>query len=283
MTRQTSLNGYNEDVAAAEKDGGDPRPRSRRCLSLTVEGPWGHFRRVDGNAMKTTYRIMPRTTVAGLLAAVVGYDRDAYYDVFARGASGVAIQPLSSLRTINLPEISLTTASKGMKSVNARGKVTIRYPDPTTDRQRSNYEVLVGPRYRIDVWTDDDAFYERLRDRLERGESYYTPSLGLSEFLAEVTYHGEFEAEPVTYDDSTTVVSTVPDPDTVRPSAGTTIRTERSPGYMERTSAPGEFSGRRTTGFVTQTFVAPAEGETPSLEVTGGTVHRVDGREVVFA
>ena len=46
-----------------------------RCLSLTVRGPWGHFRRIEGNVVKQTYRIIPRTTVAGLLAAVLGIEK----------------------------------------------------------------------------------------------------------------------------------------------------------------------------------------------------------------
>ena len=48
----------------------------RECLSFTVEGPWAHFRRIDATTEKLTYRVMPRTTVAGLLAAVLGEPRD---------------------------------------------------------------------------------------------------------------------------------------------------------------------------------------------------------------
>src|SRR5699024_6963838 len=139
-----------------------------RCLSLTVVGPWGHFRRVDGNTIKATYRLPPRTTVAGLLAAIAGYERDGYYDVFDRDRSGIAIQPVgfgggnsreSVIRTMNLPENSLTTSNEGMKAVNSRGKVSIRYPNPAADRQRTNYEVLVNPAYRSDVWIADDTAY----------------------------------------------------------------------------------------------------------------------------
>ncbi len=44
----------------------------RECLSFTVEGPWAHFRRIDATTEKLTYRVIPRTTVAGLIAAVLG-------------------------------------------------------------------------------------------------------------------------------------------------------------------------------------------------------------------
>lgn len=277
---QTELGTYDAD----EGDSGGQH-ETRRCLSLTVSGPWGHFRHVDGNTIKRTYRVMPRTTVAGLLAAMAGYDRDSYYDLFAPSKSGIAIEPTSEIRTMNLPENSLTTSSEGLKTVNSRGKVSITYPDPSADRQRVNYEVLVDPEYRIDVWLDDDEAYDHLKSMLEAGKSYYSPSLGLSEHLAEVEYHGEktvesvADAESVAADGQFEIDSAIPDADGVVPDAGVTYGTERSPGYMAQTSGSGEFTGRKTTGFLTYTY----SPECDSLEVRGVEPVEVDGRTVVFA
>ena len=59
-----------------DEDGGGGASHSPdRCLSFTVSGPWGHFRRVEGNIVKQTYQVIPRTTVAGLVAAMLGIDR----------------------------------------------------------------------------------------------------------------------------------------------------------------------------------------------------------------
>jgi len=271
---QSSIDDYGDDVD--------------RCLSLTVAGRWGHFRRVDGNAVKATYRLPPRTTVAGLLAAVAGYDRDGYYDVFDRSRSGIAIQPVASPhgtgagvpRTMNLPENSLTTSSEGMKAVNSRGKVSIRYPDPEADRQRVNYEMLIDPAYRVDLWLADDRAYDRLRDRLERGRSEYVPSLGLSECLATVQFHGEFTPSPVEPDDGSVAVdSALPDPDALVPAADRPHGTERSPGDMTTTDRPGEFTGRRTTEFLRWAY---SQNGTP-LRADGVSAHHVDGRTVVFS
>lgn len=271
---QTELGEYDTNKAVSEEN-----DQSRRCLSLTISGPWGHFRHVDGNTIKRTYRVMPRTTVAGMLAAIVGYDRDSYYDLFGPDVSGIAIQPNNQLRTINLPENSLTTSDEGLKTVNSRGKVSITYPDPNTDRQRVNYEVLVDPAYRIDVWLDDSDAYNALRSKLECGKSYYAPSLGLSEHLAEIEYHGEMEVTPLDTSGPTAVESAIPDADGVIPDAGVTYGTERSPGYMTTTTGPGEFTGRKTTGFLTYTYSPDGEAVT----VTGIDPCEVDGRTVVFA
>lgn len=279
------------ELTAHRTDGGDASPHDEppeRCLSLTVAGPWGHFRRIDGNTIKATYRLPPRTTVSGLLAAIAGYERDGYYEVFDRERSGIAIQPIGSgngasrrsvIRTMNLPENSLTTSNEGMKTVNSRGKVSIRYPDPETDRQRINYEVLVNPAYRFDVWLADEAAYDRLHDRLADGRSEYVPSLGLSEFLASVTFHGEFALAPGEGSDGAVAVdSALPNPEGIVPEPDRPHGTERSPGDMTRTS-DGGFTGRKTTEFLRWAYSRDGE----ALQSTAVETYEVDGRTVVFS
>lgn len=255
-----------------------PRSPPKRCLSFRLSGPWGHFRRVEGNTVKTTYRIIPRTTVAGLLAAVLGIGRNQYYDLFGPEVSAMAIEPTCELRTINLPVNNLTTSQEGLKGVNTYGKVSVYYPDPTKDRQRTNYEVLVEPEYRIDLWLADEETYEEIREYLAEGKAYYTPSLGLSEYLADIEYLGEHEVEETESSGSHSVDSAVPDPDGVIPEPNVSYGTERSPAFMERTTTSGEFSGRRTTSYLTYTY-NPDGG---SLTVSDATVANVDDRTVVF-
>jgi len=255
--------------------GGKVNTPGGTCLSFTVKGPWAHFRRIEGNIVKQTYRIIPRTTVAGLLAAVVGRDRDSYYDVFSPDVSRVAVEPVSPLRTMNLPQNTLSTAWEHLDGYNTRGNATIRLPDPTELRQQHNYEVLVEPAYRIDVQLTNDSFRETLRERLETGTSHYPPSLGLSEHLAEITYHGEFTIESDAETDEAQVDSAVVDAvDSVVPEQGAECRVERSPGHM--TTDDG---GRTTTGFVSYAFTSEAE----PLTVTDVQTYTVDGRTVMFS
>lgn len=228
-----------------------------RCLSLTVRSDFAHFRRLDGNVVKQSYRVMPRTTVSGMLAAIVGSPRDSYYETFAFDASSMAITPLFSLRTKNQGTTALSTNENKLKSPSGSTKgVKLIYPDTEQSRQLHNYELLVDPVYRIDVALDDETFYEELRSHLKAGTSVYTPSLGLSECLARVDYLGEFEPEPVeTDDDVVAVQSALPDAlDGVTPT-DVPYATEQSPGEMEAT-----FGGRTTTGFVD--WVYPSVGFT---------------------
>jgi CRISPR-associated protein Cas5h len=244
-----------------------------RCLSFTISGPWGHFRRVEGNIVKQTYRVIPRTTVTGLVAAVLGIGRDEYYDLFSPESSAIAVEPTTELRTMNMPMNTLSTAKESMKTLNSRGSLSISFPDSTENRQQHNYEVLVEPSYRIDLWLDDDETYTHLREMLEEGKSHYVPSLGLSEHLAEVEYHGEFEPETFSAEE-THVSSTVPG-DNVVPESGTRFRMEKPPAFMEAASG-----GRRTTAFVPYAYSPDAD----SLKVRTDevTVNEIDGRGIIF-
>jgi len=262
---QQSLDGWTDD------EGGD---WPERCLSFTVRGPWGHFRRIEGNIVKQTYRIIPRTTVAGLLAAVLGIERDGYYDLFAPNKSAVAIEPIREIRTVNMPMNTLSTAAGNLQSLNGRGKISVKLPDPTALRQQHNYEVLVDPAYRIDIALSNNQWYTELRRMLAAGESYYVPSLGLSEYLADIEYHGEFDIENIPQQDTIEVDSAVPNAiDDVALEAEMRCQIEESPAFMKADSG-----GRTTTGFTNYAYNPDAE----PLKVTNTSAVCVDGRTVVF-
>ncbi|WP_049972559.1 type I-B CRISPR-associated protein Cas5b [Haladaptatus cibarius] len=245
-----------------------------RCLSVTVRGPWGHFRRIEGNIVKQTYRIIPRTTVAGLLAAVLGIGRDDYYDLFAPEESAIAIEPIEPLRTVNMPMNTLSTANEAMQSLNSRGKVSVKLPDPTKLRQQHNYEVLVDPAYRLYVWFANDDRFGELAAMLEDGRSHYVPSLGLSEHLAELDYHGISEVETGPTEGLVSVDSAVPNAvERVIPEKEARCQVEESPAFMT-----ADAGGRTTTGFTSYAY-NPDAGP---LTVRNPETAIVDGKTVMF-
>ncbi|MFB6076658.1 MAG: type I-B CRISPR-associated protein Cas5b [Candidatus Nanohaloarchaea archaeon] len=245
-----------------------------RCLSLTVSGPWAHFRRIEGNIVKQTYRIMPRTTVAGLLAALLGIGRDEYYDLFGPRNSAIAIEPVRKLRTMNLPMNTLSTAESDLQKLNSRGAVSIKLPDPTKNRQQHNYEVLVDPAYRIDVALEDESTYRELKKHLADGRSHYVPSLGLSEHLATIHYHGEYPVRPGPDEERVRVDSAVPTSlDSVVLNPSQRVQVEESPGFMTM-----EGGGRITDRFITYSFSPEAE----PIAVRDVETAEVDGRTVAF-
>jgi CRISPR-associated protein Cas5h len=276
--KPSSTASHDSDIQTVDPPVIDDEGIPSRVLSLTIRADWGHFRRVDRTVTKQTYRIPPRTTIAGLLAAICGVHRDGYYDVFARDASAIAIEPLEEHRTLTVPSLGLgTNPDETMETAGGTGQksVKVRYPDSTDNRQIHSYEVLVNPAYRIDVAVEDGKFYSALKTHLETGTSYYPPSMGLSEYLASVEYHGEFKPTTVESGDSVSVESVVPEVvDDVVPSADSTHRVERMPGFME-----AHDGGRRTTEFTDYAFTASDQIVVNTAEMTPV---EVDDRTVLF-
>lgn len=247
-----------------------------KCLSFTISGQWGHFKKIEGNIVKGTYKIIPRTTLAGLVAAILGLPRDSYYDIFSPKNSKIAIEPISRLRTMNMAINTLSTNKSSLTNVTKGQSLTLRLPDPQKNRQQHTYEVLVDPSYRIDLWLRDDTMYKQLRTALKQGKSQYTPSLGLSEHIANITYHGEFTpTQPDTNTDPATVDSIIPgDFPNVIPQPNKPHSIERSPSQMQK---DGEKTRIRTSS---RTIAYSQTGE--SLQVKGISPITVDGRNVIF-
>ncbi len=251
------------------------------CLSLTVRSTWGHFKRVGRSVTKQTYRIPPRTTIAGMLAAIVGSDRDSYYDVFGAETSAIAITPLSDIRTVNVPTTGVGTDPKQAvtKTAGSRRSYALTYQDTEGDRQIHAYELLADPAYRIDVAVEDEAYYEKLKHRLDSGESYYPPSLGKSEYLCtvediktDVTPTEPAEAEQ--YDVDSIVPTSLSE---VIPQRGVTYDIERSPAIMEATSG-----GRKTTRFDDYVYTRSADAPVRVDATADLTPVSIGERTVVF-
>jgi CRISPR-associated protein Cas5h len=243
----------------------------RECLSVTVRGPWGHFRRVESTTGKQTYRVIPRTTVAGLFAAILGLPRDSYYETFARNASAVAISPQSRLETMQIPILTLPTEEGDIKTAEGVSGKTVVDPEVIAEeRKRRTFEYVVDPSYRIDLILEDTATFERLRECLREGRSTYTPCLGKTECLASLEDVAVSTVEEAT--DAEAVESIVPGTHVV-PTPGEPLRMERTPAYMT-----ADETGRHTTGFVSYAY-APAD---ETVTVGDAPTVAVDGRPVWF-
>jgi len=216
-----------------------------------------------------------------MLAAVVGSDRDSYYDVFGAETSAIAITPLSNIRTVNVPTTGLGTDPKQAvtKTAGSRRSYALTYQDTEGDRQIHAYELLADPVYRIDVALEDEEYYQKLKSRLDNEESYYPPSLGKSEYLCTIE-NVKTDVRPSETDntDQYDIDSIVPiSLSEVIPQQGVTHHVERSPAVMEAT--PG---GRKTTRFDDYVYTRSAEA---TIRVDSGvdvTPVSVGERTVVF-
>jgi len=269
-----------QDLTDHASDGGDSstaRYVPDTCIGFDVTADFAHFRKVGNNSAKPSYRVPPRTTIAGLLAGIMGMPRDSYYDLFSPSSSAVAVVPKE------LPH----TYTMGITTVNTKADDAIQYlpqerswhhgaemltPESYVkyDRQRDTYEMLVDPVYRVYVALADEDVHNELEERLEDSQYHYSPALGLSECIADIRSVDTHTVEPATTD---AIDSAAYDDSAVVPRPGVTVKRDRAPLYME--AADG---GRRTTAFGNITY---ATGD-DRLPVDASRTHAVGDHEVVL-
>lgn len=247
----------------------------RECISFTVSSEWAHFRRIDTTTDKQTYRVIPRTTLAGLIGAILGLSRDSYYHLFTRGSSAIAIEVINPVRTMPVPMLTIPTKEGDIVTAEGTTGKTLVSPERLEEsRQRRTFEYLRNASYRVHVVLNDDEVRSDLAVQLGTDggpvKSEYTPALGKTECLAEIEDVCRETITEATVSDS--IDSTIPE-DSLRPDAGASYAFERTPAYME-----ADETGRRTTGFVSYAF--PTDGG--SLTGAGIDAHQVGDSTVCF-
>lgn len=237
------------------------------CIVLKISGEFGHFRKPATTSPAQTFGIPPRTTVVGMLAGILGMERDSYYELFGRGNSHVAVSLETSLRRLSVGVNILTTTGPSNSPNSGRPE---RYV--TDHRQQTVFEILCDPVYRIYVSVDDESVMDRMETMFVDGKSTYTLSLGLSEYLASFEYIGRFDVDEQS--GHTTVRSAVPGEEIdLIPSTDASYVTERSPAFM--TNHEG---GRKADGSQTLTY----DRHGGAIELRETVYGIVDGDGIIF-
>jgi CRISPR-associated protein Cas5h len=250
----------------------DIEVEDKECVSFTVSGDWAHFRRIDTTNDKQTYRVIPRTTVSGLIAAMLGLPRDSYYDIFSKDNSAISVEILSEIRTMQVPMLTLPTSESDITTAeNVSGKTLIKSEE---ERKRRSFEYICEPEYRVHVILKDEDVRKQLKDRVGVDDGtpqpVYTPALGKTECLAEINDATVTEVDTAREADE--IDSVVPE-SKIHPKQSISYSLERAPGYMT-----ADEKGRRTTDFISYAY--PTDGE--SIEVSGVEAYPVTGSNVCF-
>jgi CRISPR-associated protein Cas5h len=71
-----------------------------KIFSFYLKGKMAHFRKYYSNSTALSYYIPPRTTVTGIIAGLIGYERDTYYQDFSLDKCDIAIAICSPLKKV---------------------------------------------------------------------------------------------------------------------------------------------------------------------------------------
>lgn len=165
-----------------------------RFLRFDWSGRFGHFRRAEANRSAMTYPVPPRTAVLGLLACLLGHEKDRAPVTLAhlRIAWGGPI-PHRFWHQVKFrkdpPSPLPWSVSRDHKAKQKTG------PEAPTLQPM---ELMLNPRFWIVVASDGpQEVLAELEQRLRERKWHFTPCVGLSEYLADLTLLDAGVAHPV--------------------------------------------------------------------------------------
>lgn len=165
-------------------------------LSVRWSAKYGHFLRAEANVNALTYPVPPRTTVLGLLAAILGLEKDALATDLAEVRIAVSgAVPARFWHRVKLRKDPPTALPLEIKR-NQRGSENPAPEKAALHRQ----EWLLQPEYRLHIaWPEQPARFAELVARIEQRRWHFTPCMGLSELLSEVEFLGCQPATPLPF------------------------------------------------------------------------------------
>lgn len=153
-----------------------------KVLVFDIWGDYAHFRKIETTTSPLTYSVPTGTVLSGLISAILGWEKDSYYELFSKENVKFGIRILKPVKKARI-NINLIKTDEGFYLWDIRGSP--RSPTP--------YEFIKDPHYRIYVWLRNQDLFKEFKSYLEKHETVFTPYLGISEFIANFNFVGEFE------------------------------------------------------------------------------------------
>jgi len=155
-----------------------------KVLAFDISSDYAHFRQPYSTTSSLTYAIPPRTAVLGIMGSILGIES---------GGFG---------KSEHVPKLENSNVRIGVRVMKPIEKVrfNMNYSYTKADAATKNVlhiqvpvEMVKEPIYRLYI-SADGAVFEKLESLVSNKECYYTPCLGITEFIATVKYIGTYKA-----------------------------------------------------------------------------------------
>lgn len=172
-------------------------------IVFDIWGDYGHFKKFHTTASPLSFSFPPPTAVIGIIAAILGIDKESYWQEFSLNNTRVAVKIMTPVKKIRIGVNVIETKSAG--------------PMLNRIKQRSQikYEYLKDAHYRIYFSHNDTELMNRLHEMLSAHKTVYTLSLGTAQMLADFTFVGRYEAQELYGEEYVQIHSVLPLPDNV--------------------------------------------------------------------
>lgn len=174
-------------------------------ISFELKGRFAHFRAFYTNATAISYYFPPRTAIVGLVAGILGYERDSYYDDFSIEKLNVSLTIETPLRKIFTSVKYVRTKTEDLPKLRKGNFRDIERHMVPLEIVCSREDELLS--YKIYLEFLNEKFGKEFYDRLLEGKYEYGPYLGIHSFLAHIENPKILEKKIVNTD---TIYSPIP-------------------------------------------------------------------------
>lgn len=141
-------------------------------IIFDIEGTIAHFRKFYTNSSSLSYTFPPRTVITGLIAGILGYERDSYYDKFSFEKCKVGLSIRKPIRKLMQTINYIRTKDKSeFTGAGGHTQIPVEFVLPVD-------EIL---RYRVYFYHTDKNLMDELKERIKTGNFIYPPYLGITE------------------------------------------------------------------------------------------------------
>lgn len=171
-------------------------------MSSDLAGKYAHFRRPYTNVSSLSYPFPPRPTIAGLLGAILGIQKDKVAEIFDNKNLKAAVAIEKQIKTIT----HVTNFRQdGVGGINYAIKKPKKVWRPNKPKNIPPYnkatqipmELISNPSFLVHIHLANKQMFNELLSRIKTERYVYTPCLGLSEFLASIEYVDYKDAIPL--------------------------------------------------------------------------------------
>jgi len=147
-----------------------------RGVVFDIESVFAHFRKIYTNSSSLSYTVPPRTTIHGILAAVMGYERDSYYSLMD-----------TSLYVSVKKNKSTYKMTHTLNYIRAELAGDLVKPKKHTQIPMEVISSVSNVSYKVYVAADKFSDMELLINRLKNERYVFPPTLGTAFFLADIS------------------------------------------------------------------------------------------------
>lgn len=158
-------------------------------LVFDWKGFFAHFRQFESNSSSLSYTFPPPTVVSGMLAGLIGIEKDQYYTIFHPEHIRVAVQILENPKKIMQTCNYIYAKSPGDLNMSGENLHT-QIPVELVVSSRFPRDVL---HYRIFLKICDEKIFHNLNKAITTHSFQYLPYLGSAPFTSWIEWPGELK------------------------------------------------------------------------------------------